>query len=958
MVKDNLAADLAGLTRLHQLNGLLVDSAGLDSSLGHILALALEFTGMDRGAIQLLEEDTGRLHIAVHKGLSASFVDYFRFGACEAVSHQSAGDHDRVVIADVMEHPSLRETANLAVMLGEGIRSLQATALVSHRGKKVGMLSTAGPHPGIPPEDALRRLDLLAWIAGDFIERANAEQQLRRSEARLSAIFAEAEAGLSEISIDGKFRRVNDTLSRLLGRTKEELMNLGIEEVTAPEDLPRTFEALGRLKEFGKPVSLDKRYVRPDGTRVWANSTISLLELDSNQAPMILAVTIDLTERKQSEAALSESREHLQRVMESVRDHAIIILDTEGVITGWNPGAAAMFGYQAEEAVGQHSAMIFTPEDQMAGAPEKEMETARTSGHANDERWHLRKNGQRFWVSGVMSPLSDNGSLLGYVKVARDMTEQRLAEAAVRDSEVRFRTLADAVPQVVWTNDTEGYANYFNERWYAYTGLSEEESEGPGWQIIVHPDDAEASGERWKRSLERGEIFDTEYRLRNATGEYRWFIGRNIPLRNEQGEVTGWFGTATDVENMKRAEVALRQSEERLRIALESAEMGAWDWDVVGNAVTWNDRHYYLLGLQPDGQTKKAGFFLGFVHPEDKPIVTEKLREAVEIQGSFQAEFRIIRADNDELRWMTGYGRVMESAEGRSVRMTGVMFDSTQRKLTQEELRIAHDELESRVTLRTQELSDALERLKGEIAGRKELEEARLELLKRIVTTQEEERRRISRELHDNLGQHMVAVKLGLDRLEANRGDTSGEVPTASFEQLRQLVGVLIKAAHRQAWELRPAELDHLGLEIAVRHYIEDWSYRTDIDVQFQAESSVRLHPEIEIAFYRVIQESLTNVARHSFATDVKVVLATSPFPALTVEDNGRGFDPGITTGRLGMLGMKERLASLGGTFEVISAPGEGTKLVAKVENPLLVADGPAKGEPRHSQNTNEDLGP
>lgn len=152
-----------------------------------------------------------------------------------------------------------------------------------------------------------------------------------------------------------------------------------------------------------------------------------------------------------------------------------------------------------------------------------------------------------------------------------NITGRTRSQEALRESESRFHILTDAIPQVIWTNDATGYANYFNQRWYEYSGLSFEQSAGLGWQAIVHPDDAPASIAKWTSALKKGDIFDTEYRLRKHDGSYCWFIGRNVPLKDDTGKVTGWFGSATDIEALKATTEALSQSEAGLKITMESA---------------------------------------------------------------------------------------------------------------------------------------------------------------------------------------------------------------------------------------------------------------------------------------------------------------------------------------------------------------------------------------------------
>jgi PAS domain S-box-containing protein len=154
----------------------------------------------------------------------------------------------------------------------------------------------------------------------------------------------------------------------------------------------------------------------------------------------------------------------------------------------------------------------------------------------------------------------------------REISVRERAEAALRGSEDRLRTLADAVPQIIWANEAEGPACYFNRRWYDYTGLTYEQSAGTGWEAIVHPDDAPCSKRKWQRALAAGESFDCEYRLRRADGEYRWFIGRTVPLRNVVGSISGWFGSATDIQDLKEAQAVAQEREQQLMKAFQETD--------------------------------------------------------------------------------------------------------------------------------------------------------------------------------------------------------------------------------------------------------------------------------------------------------------------------------------------------------------------------------------------------
>ena len=249
------------------------------------------------------------------------------------------------------------------------------------------------------------------------------------------------------------------------------------------------------------------------------------------------------------------------------------------------------------------------------------------------------------------------------------------------------------------------------------------------------------------------------------------------------------------------------------------------------------------------------------------------------------------------------------------------------------------DSLEEKVGARTADLSALNRLLQAEIVQRQTAEEANRQVLRRLSEAQETERGRISRELHDRLGQDLTALKLGLENLR--RQGPLAAAAGKELAKLDKLVEGLMLDVHRLAWELRPQVLDDLGLNLALRRLADDWSQTTGVPVDLHTGDDLdthRLPPEFETTLYRVAQEALTNVARHAKAKRVSVLLERRPgYVSLIVEDDGRGYDAqGVTSapagpGKLGLLGMQERVRLAGGTLAIESSPGAGATVFARL---------------------------
>lgn len=293
----------------------------------------------------------------------------------------------------------------------------------------------------------------------DLTERLRAQEKLRESEERFRALVNQSAAGICRADLSGKLTFVNQKICEMLGYAESELVGKTIRELTLPEDLKGRRELFEQVRTEGKSFQTEKRLVRNDNSVVWVNISASPIRDRAGELQSTVAVILDITERKRAENALRQTEERFRLLVQGARDYAIFMVDPSNVIVHWNIGAERIFGWTADEAVGQSGEIIFTPQDRERGVEKKELETALRDGRAIDQRWHLRKGRSRVWVDGVMHCLKDEntGLVRGFAKVARDATEQwrqQQVQAHARD-QLEQRVLERTADLMATNNELE-----------------------------------------------------------------------------------------------------------------------------------------------------------------------------------------------------------------------------------------------------------------------------------------------------------------------------------------------------------------------------------------------------------------------------------------------------------------------------------------------------------------------
>ncbi len=718
------------------------------------------------------------------------------------------------------------------------------------------------------------------------------------------------EAHIDPESGERKLNFVSNYIERMLGYSVEEWLStpgMGT-SLVVEEDRGNVIQAMDAMVIDGVERALQFRWRAKDGRPVWVEANIGAISDEAGTTTGLRGVVMDITERKRAEEKLGIREQQLSEAQRLAQVGSWESNPKTGEVV-WSEEMYRIVGLDPTEPAPrfEDQTSLHTPES-WALLNSTVTNALKTGEPYQVELELVRPDGRHIWTS-ARGEVSHEGGTVTIRGTLQDITERKKAEEAVRETEARFRQIADTAPVMIYMADENANITFANQRWMDFTGSSEEQLHGEGWLEFVHEDDRQRSIDIYTPAFERREPFVFEYRVRRADGEFRWLYTTGVPRFSANGNFLGYIGSDVDITDIKAAGEAVRESETRFRDIADSAPIFIWIADPEIQVTYFNKTASDFTGWSMEELSGDG--WQGPIHDDDKQRSFETISAGYARREPFTLDNRIRRADG-VYSWVFTTGVPRYASNGEFLGYIGSAIDITERKQA--------------------------ECILAELGGR-------------LITAQEEERKRIARELHDDLNQRIALISIELEQVAQRSANSSVGIPVRLSEIQRKVVEISHEI-HRMSYELHPSKLDHLGLVPALRSFCDDLARSRGIKIDFQFECIPTLITrDITLCIFRIAQEALQNAAKHSGAHEVEVNLkGTDVALRLMVSDKGNGFlvsTEKMTKG-LGITSIRERVRLVGGEFTLVSEPGNGTVVQATIPITAERSLKPALGKTDH----------
>jgi len=667
-----------------------------------------------------------------------------------------------------------------------------------------------------------------------------------------------------------------------------------------PDDRPAVEAALARTLQTGGHFALCCRMPDAGGRWRWIDVRAGVRADGSGRPVEMSGVSVDITEQKNAEREIARREEAISTLINTL----------DGIV--WEADAKTFqflfVSRQAERILGFLAEDWLQPDFWVSHLHPEDAQwcidfcrnaTAQQHDH-NFEYRMISQDGRVVWLHDAITVQSGPAGPPRLRGVMVDITARKEAVQARRESDALFEALFDQSPAGLVVFDAAGHKVRVNAAYCRFVGRTEQEVFRTSFVDKVHSDDRELA-RRIVSELDRGRPIDAELRFLRPDGEVAW--GRMIANRTSAGgRLHKGLAIVEDITAQKRAEAILKESHENFRTIANDTPAFLWMTSATGQSMFINRAIAAFHGVDSD---TFGSDLQRYVHPGDRARSRQLFEEAVRNRTAGANESRIRRSDG-EYRWILTQYVPRFSESGEFLGHVGAAFDITERQRAEQQLQAAHD------------------RLAAEVGVRARLQQELSDLSERMINAQEEERRRVARELHDSLGNQIAALTLALSSLGRQTGSTDTRVLAKMLTDMAQNIRDL-------SHQLHPVMLEYAGLAPALRELCDEFTALTKINVAVvEPEELGAVPPEVALCAYRVTLEALQNIAKHSGVKKAVVSLAREgDCLHLTISDHGAGFDlEAVRPHRgLGLVSIRERVRLLKGSLHIDSAPGSGTTL-------------------------------
>jgi len=382
----------------------------------------------------------------------------------------------------------------------------------------------------------------------------------KRAEVQIKTILNTTIDGFYLVDTEGRILETNDSYCSMIGYSREELLKMSVKDIEAVDSEEVIKKRIQRILVTGYD-NFETKHFRKDGRVIDLEASVSFL---IEEQPKLFCFMRNITERKQAEKMLKESEKDLNRA-QKVANYGNWKFDVQTQMPSWSLNMYRIFGLDQKNGpldYSEHKKIIF-PDDWEEFDAAVQLTSKTGKGYKITIRIN-RPDGELRWITTECETRKDDEDrVIELFGITQDITERKQMEEALLNSEQDFRSLAESMPQIVWATRADGWNIYFNQQWVDYTGMTLEASCGHGWNKPFHPDDQQRAWDAWQNAVNNNGIYSIEVRLRRYDGDYRWWLVRGIPLIDVNGKILKWFGTCTDIEDIKQVEYELKKAKEK-----------------------------------------------------------------------------------------------------------------------------------------------------------------------------------------------------------------------------------------------------------------------------------------------------------------------------------------------------------------------------------------------------------